>query len=684
MSDRAGDDADRATQASLDEAIPAPAAPPDTAPSSHALSRASTDFGLRGASEAEVDLLLGLELGDVTLLRLLGQGGMGRVYEARQRTPARSVAVKVMRPGLGSALALQRFRREAEVLGRLRHPGIGQVYTAGVHRGATGEMPYLVLEFVPGAEPLVRFCDRRGLDTRQRLRLLREVCDAVGHGHAQGVVHRDLKPSNILVDADGRPKVIDFGIARISDDLATGDAVTETGQFVGTRQYTSPEQFRGEAVDARSDVYALGVILHELLTGRLPHDVDTSSLVEAARLVCDEPPRPLRVADAGLGSGVAAIAARCLAKRPVGRYADAAALGADLDRLLRGEPVLARPPGLTDAVTHWVRRHQVVTAAAAALLAGVTLSILALGGRDAPTTPTATRAEADTPAVDRTPPKARFDIVSNGRSTPLDRVGLHFDERVQGLSQADLRLFHDGAPVPIAGLTFQRRGLGFEISGLKPLTSEGGRYVLELVGTDTSPVDEAGNRLAKPARVEWKMPAYAEVAFSLLDEQWRRHVVSMTDIEAFTEHRAGAARYIRPTEPGKEGTIVLRFEFPFTVHAATLTAGIHVWTTGDPFPYDPGSRAAIDVSPDGEGWTTVSSLEPGSGGERHGPHDIGGIVSGGTTIWVRARLTGTREWPGDGLIFSQFLRSHVDQERLPFQLTATGPHPPVIPTEENP
>jgi serine/threonine protein kinase len=682
VSDHRGDDGDRATQASLDEGVPSSPAPPDTAPSSHALSRASTDFGLRGETEVEADLLLGLELGDVTLLRLIGQGGMGRVYEARQRTPARSVAVKVMRPGLGSALALQRFRREAEVLGRLRHPGIGQVYTAGVHHGAAGEMPYLVLEFVPGAEPLVRFCDRRGLDTRQRLRLLREVCDAVGHGHAQGVVHRDLKPSNILVDADGRPKVIDFGIARISDDLATGDAITETGQFVGTRQYMSPEQFRGDAVDARSDVYALGVILHELLTGRLPHDVDTSSLVEAARLVCDEPPRPLKIADAGLGRGVAAIAARCLAKRPGSRYADAAEFAADIDRLLAGEPVQARPPGLLETVRLRLRRHRVATSAAmAAIVTAVAVWLVTLGVRSAPrhTSPI----DLSEP-LDVTGPSASFDPVSDGRTTPLDRVTLHFDEPVRSLSTADLRLSRDGIPLPTASLAVKRVGVNFEVGNLKQSTAQEGHYVLELVGTDSSPVDAAGNRLVAPAQTAWQMPPYHEFAFNLLDDRWRSHVVSMTDIEYYTEQDTGADTFIRPTVPGKEGTIVLRFDLPFTIHAASLLASIHVWTTGDPFPYDPQSRAAVDVSPDGEAWITVAELGPGNGGEKHGPHDIGSIVSGGRTIFVRGRLTGTREWPGQGLLFSQFLRSNPQRGMNTFVLTAAGPHPPVIPNAETP
>ncbi|NCX99101.1 MAG: serine/threonine protein kinase, partial [Planctomycetia bacterium] len=202
----------------------------DTLPTAEAFSRQSTDFGLGHASPAEAagpDPLEGRDLGDVAIVRLIAQGGMGRVYEARQRSPARTVAVKLMRPSRRSPAAMQRFRREAEVLGRLRHPGIAQVFTAGACHLEGEETPYFVMEFIAGGEPLVRACERRRLAPRQRLELFEAVCRAVGHGHAAGVVHRDLKPGNILVDAEGHPKVIDFGIARLVEDDAAG--FTETG-----------------------------------------------------------------------------------------------------------------------------------------------------------------------------------------------------------------------------------------------------------------------------------------------------------------------------------------------------------------------------------------------------------------------------------------------------------------------
>ncbi len=213
----------------------------DTQPASEFLSRQSTDFGLEEAvrpAADDLDPLLGRQLGDVVIERLIDQGGMGRVYLARQRAPARYVAVKAMRPGRGSPAAGDRFRREADLLGRLRHPGIAQVFTAGCGRIGSEDVPYFVMEYVPGARSLVQGCRERGLDSRQRLEILLAVCRAVAHGHAAGIVHRDLKPGNILLDGEGQPKVIDFGVARVMED--DSQDFTETGEFVGTKQYTSP------------------------------------------------------------------------------------------------------------------------------------------------------------------------------------------------------------------------------------------------------------------------------------------------------------------------------------------------------------------------------------------------------------------------------------------------------------
>ena len=197
---------------------------------------------------------------------------MGTVYEAEQDRPRRKVALKVIRPGLASPQLLRRFELEAQVLGRLQHPGIAHIYEAGMADAGYGPQPFFAMELVPG-RPLTEFAEAEQLGTRERLKLMARVCDAVQHAHQKGVIHRDLKPGNILVDGQGQPKILDFGVARATDaDLAVTTLQTDIGQLVGTIPYMSPEQIEADPsqLDTRSDVYALGVITYELLAGRLP------------------------------------------------------------------------------------------------------------------------------------------------------------------------------------------------------------------------------------------------------------------------------------------------------------------------------------------------------------------------------------------------------------------------------
>ncbi len=661
VDDRSKASGDRGPTAAAGGEIPSAG---DTLRTSEQLSRLSTDFGIGGevSEAAPPDRLVGRDLGDVVIERFIAEGGMGRVYEARQRSPARSVACKVMRPSRRSPAALQRFRREAEVLGRLRHPGIAQVFLAASCLIDGEETPYFVMEFVPAADTLVRACDRRGLDVRRRLAIFLEICRAVGHGHAAGIVHRDLKPGNILVDGEGRPKVIDFGVARLADE--SDDGCTQTGEFIGTRRYSSPEQCNGGPIDARSDVYSLGVVLHELLTGRLPYDVSGKSLSETARIVCERPPARLRIGDRRL-AGVEVIADRCLAKRPADRYPSAATLAEDVERLLGGQPISTRRTRPLAASLAWLRRHRQLT------VAGLAMALaLAAGGAW-------WSSGAGSPApVAGAGPKARFPNISSLRTTPLQRVQVTFDEPVQAVSAADFRLTRDGDEVPLADLIVVGNREHWELRGLDRLTAREGRYMLELVGTRSTPIDLAGRRLAEPARAVWRMPPYREVAFNLLGDAWDAYVVSMTDVERATERNAGATTFIRPTVPDREGSIVLRFDAPFEIRAATVTAHIAVWTTGDPFPYDPRAEAALDVSADGVTWTNLDTRKANRGGFGGGPFDIKEVVAGSRQVWVRARLTASRNWPGDGLIHAQFLRSDPTRPtETPFRLTLTGPAP---------
>ena len=320
------------------------------------------------------ELAAGTRLGDVTIVGLIAEGGMGRVYEGLQGHPCRTVAVKVIRPGLLSPAAAKRFEHEAHILGRLTHPGIARIYSAGVHDHRGCPLPYFVMEHVDAGRPITAYATDRSLSIRDRVQLFRDACAAVAHGHQRGVIHRDLKPGNILVDATGQPKVIDFGVARSTDgDVALTTLHTDAGALVGTLQYMCPEQFDGSAdeLDVRADVYALGVVLYELLTGRLPYDLRRRAVYEAARVVKESDPASLSTIDRHLRGDLDTIVGTCLEKDRTRRYSSAAELEADLSRYLRGEPIMARAPGLVDSLARLARRHRVAAVAAASVAAAL-------------------------------------------------------------------------------------------------------------------------------------------------------------------------------------------------------------------------------------------------------------------------------------------------------------------------
>jgi len=320
------------------------------------------------------ELAVGTRLGDVTIVAIIAEGGMGRVYEGLQGHPCRTVAVKVIRPGLLSPAAAKRFEHEAHILGRLTHPGIARIYSAGVHDHRGCPLPYFVMEHVDSGRSITAYAAERGLSIRGRVQLFRDACAAVAHGHQRGVIHRDLKPGNMLVDATGQPKVIDFGVARSTDgDLHLTTLHTAAGALVGTLQYMCPEQFDGSAdeLDTRADVYALGVVLYELLTGRLPYDLRRRAVYEAARVVKESEPAPLSTIDRHLRGDLDTIVGTCLAKDRTCRYSSAAELEADLSRYLRGEAIMARAPGLVDSLLRLARRHRVAAVAAASVAAAL-------------------------------------------------------------------------------------------------------------------------------------------------------------------------------------------------------------------------------------------------------------------------------------------------------------------------
>ncbi len=296
-------------------------------------------------------------IGHYRIVRALGTGGMGTVYEAEQDNPRRAVALKVIRKGFASPELVKRFTQEAQILARLQHPGIAQIYEAGL---AEDGQPYFAMELIQGL-PLGEYADQHHLDSHARLALFAKVCDAVQHAHEKGVVHRDLKPSNILVNGTGQPKILDFGVAHATNaDLDTATGKTEAGQLLGTLSYMSPEQIAADpaALDHRSDVYTLGVILFELLAGRLPYQLEHLPLPEVARVIRDQGPSRLGSINTLFRGDVETIVAKALEKDKVRRYASAGELAADVRRHLNHEPIRARRISPAERFVRWGRRNK--------------------------------------------------------------------------------------------------------------------------------------------------------------------------------------------------------------------------------------------------------------------------------------------------------------------------------------
>jgi len=321
------------------------------------------------------------EIPGFRILRRLGGGAQGTVFEAEQLRPRRMVALKVLRVGLGGAELARRFEREAETLARLNHPGIAVIHESGVAETGHGALPWFALELVRGLT-LVEHADQSGLTREARLELLAAVCDAVAHAHAEGVVHRDLKPGNVLVDESGRPRVLDFGVARLLDiDPDSSTLQTRTGQVIGTLQYMSPEQASGrpEDVDRRADVFALGVIAFELLTGQLPRDLDGRPFPEAVRLLAEGSTSALGDVDRSLRGDLDTIVAKAMAGEKARRYGDAGELALELRRFVRREPIQARPASALYHLGRFVHRHRALSTALAALVLALVAGLVGTG-----------------------------------------------------------------------------------------------------------------------------------------------------------------------------------------------------------------------------------------------------------------------------------------------------------------
>jgi WD40 repeat protein/serine/threonine protein kinase len=420
---------------------------------------------------------LGEQIGRYKLLRILGEGGFGIVYLAEQQRPMkRQVALKIIKPGMDSAQVIRRFEAERQALALLDHPNVAHVYDAGTTKSGR---PYFAMEYVKGV-PITEHCDRQRLTLEERLKLFVKVCEAIQHAHQKGIIHRDIKPSNIQVciqDEQAIPKVIDFGVAKaLSQPLTERTLVTEQGQLIGTPEYVSPEQaeMTNQDIDTRSDIYSLGVVLYELLTGTLPFESQTlrrGSLEQMRQVLREEEPKTpstrVSTLDAEASTKLVKscqsdadslrhklrgdldwITLKAMEKDRMRRYQTAHALAEDIERHLSNEPVSAGRPGTLYRFQKLVRRNKGVFAAVAVVAVVLVLGVVvstwqAARAARAERTQTRLRHEAETARAEETAQRQKAEALAYASDMSLAQQALAMND----LGRAK-RLLEDHRPAP--------------------------------------------------------------------------------------------------------------------------------------------------------------------------------------------------------------------------------------------
>ena len=492
---------------------------------------------------------LASEIGGYRILSVLGSGGMGVVYRARQLQPERDVALKVLLPGADVAQLGPRLEREAELLARLSHPGIARIFASGTADVRGSACPFFVMELVEG-RPITDHVRDARLGPPDIARLLVRICDAVQHAHDHGVIHRDLKPGNVLVDRSGAPRVLDFGFARTSVVGPGSAPLTQDGMLVGTLAYMSPEQARRHSgdVDERSDVYSIGAMAYELFTRRLPVDVGRLPLAEAVRRIVHDDPVPMGSIDRHLAGDLEVIVGKALAKEPGRRYATAAELRADLERWLGHEPVVARAPSTLYRASRFVQRHRALVGTSAVLVvASLVTAAVALRAarveRDAAAVAFDALEEARTERARAERALLRARTVSELLETAIERANpFHATEWAADASLSDMLAGLDAElstapPADPAVEVEARLALARSFKGL-------GRYTDALAQAEL-----AARRLPELSgdEVDLREGVHAEIAVAHGRlGQWERAVVGLEDSLARREAAGASAAVLGP------------------------------------------------------------------------------------------------------------------------------------------